>query len=69
MLVDDVLDFLESDSSFNFHGSNVVNKTKLLLGNLGIHEESHYKVERVLEEGEYIYRLIWNEEFVMKYAD
>ena len=68
-LVVNALDFLESDSSFNFYGSNVVNKTKVLLRKLGIHEESHYKVERYLEEGEYIYCLVWNEEFVMKYAD
>ena len=68
-LVINALDFLESDSSFNFHGSNVIDKTKVLLRKLGIHEESHYKVESILEESEDIFRFVWNDEFVMKYAD
>ena len=69
-LVVNALEFLESDSSFNFYGSNIVIKTKLLLQTLGIHEESHYKVKRVLEERrEHIYCFIWNEEFLMKYAN
>jgi hypothetical protein len=68
-LVVNALDFLESDSSFNFHGRDVVDKTKVLLRKLGIHEESHYKVESILEESEDISRFVWNDEFVMKYAD
>ena len=67
------LDFLESDGYKDVVNNNInpeidlVNDTKVLLRNLGIYNEFHYKVEWNPEYGRY--RFIWNDEFVMKYAD
>ena len=65
------LEFLQSDRESN--GYLLFNEIKVLLRKLGIHEESHYKVEissnhRRNEVKDY-YVFIWNDEFVMKYAD
>ena len=62
--------FLESDSNIIVH--DFVNEIKGLLRKLGIKEESHYKHYKEFEDGEdsegesYF---LWNDEFVMKYAD
>ena len=48
---------------------DLANDTEVLLRNLGIYKEIHYKVEDISEEGEFLYRFIWNDEFVMKYSD
>ena len=69
------LEFLESDTYSIFHGIDVVTEIKVLLWKLGIHEVSHYKLEKIAESEnikEYKkdgYRCSWNDEFIMEYAN